>query len=251
MGKLHELLAVEDSLLTKFKKMLEEGVSTFSSKEHLFNGRTIRQESCFQETDAEYKEFPNTTQTNPVQETVPGKLQYIAAAATEYFDSVASKDATNCGARADLELNGQVLLTNVPATTLLFIENKFKSIRNLIESIKTLDQAKVWTKATDEDNVFVGPEISKVVKVTIKKPTIVVQQTDKHPAQVTILDEHRIVASTATVERSGLITSATKSNLMRRCDEIISAAKQARQRANNIEITKTKVGDTLFNYLLK
>ncbi len=250
MGKLHELLAVEDSLLTKFKKVVEEGISTFSSKEHLFKGQATLQKSVLTESDPRQKEHPDLSEVVPVQETVASKLSYIADTATNYFDSVASKDATNCTANADLVVNGRTIATGLPATTLLFIENKFKSIRSLLESIKTLDQAKVWTESNNEPGIFIGPEQHKVTKIVNKKPTIVVQSNDKHPAQVHILEEHEIVATRTTTERCGLITSATKSDLMRRCDEIINAAKQARQRANNIDIVNRHIGNHLFNYLL-
>ena len=251
MGKLHELLAVEDSLLTKFKKLVEEGVDTFSKKEHLFKGATIRQESAFEKDDIQYKEYPDITETVPVQETVASKLDYIAESASHYFDSVASKDATNCTAKSDLVIDGTVVISNVPAVTLLFIENKFKSLRNLLESIKTLDQAKVWAGSSDQLNVFRAPETSKVAKVPVEEHVIIVQSTDKHPAQVAKTTKHQIVATRYQVEMSGLITSARKSDLMGKCDKIINAAKQARQRANDISIDQRVVGKHLFDYLLK
>ena len=108
MGQLHQTLAVENSKLITYKKLVEEGISTLSNKDHLFKGLTVVQKSY--ETDrnsANYTEYPDKTEQVPVQETVMGKLAYIKDAAVEYYDLVAQKDEANTRAKADLIVNGK------------------------------------------------------------------------------------------------------------------------------------------------
>lgn len=251
MGKLHELLAVEDSLMTKFKVVLQEGVSTLSSKEHLFKGTTINQQSLLDKEDPKYHKYPDTTHTVPVQETVHNKLRYIFEDAARYFDAVAQKDATNREANADLIIDEKVILKNVPAITLLFLENKFKGIRSLIESVKTLDPAKVWSKTPGQDGVFQTPESAVAIEEPVQEFPIVAPATDKHPAQVKEVTKHVVRATKRTVEMSGLISPQEKSNLMSRCDKIINACKTARQRANDVATKDVQVSKELFEYLMK
>lgn len=251
MGQLHQVLAVEAGKLVVFKQLTTEAVATFSGKEHLFKGLISRQvSSSSDETSTEYKEYPNITSIVPVQETVLGKLRYVADATIEYFDVVAQKDLANTQAKADLIVDGTVLLKDVPATTLLFIENKLKTIRGVIEAVKTLDGAKVWSPRSDQENVWQAPEDSKVVKQDVETYKTVTQATDKHPAQIVKVVEKIERAVKHTIETSGLITSLQKSKLLGKVDKLINAAKTARQQANNIEIVTVSIGKQLFDYLL-
>jgi hypothetical protein len=178
------------------------------------------------------------------------KLEYIFDVSTKYFDATAQRDEANCRAVADLIINDTVILAQVPATTLLFIENKFKTIRGLLTSIKTLDQAKVWSPSPIRPGVMQATEVTKPVKEAVEEWRIVVAATDKHPAQTQKMTEHHIRAIKATTELSGLISSAQLSKLLKRCDEIINAAKTARQTANDTEVKDVHVGKKLFNYLM-
>jgi len=205
MGQLHQILAVEDGKMTTFKKVVEEGISTFSSKPELFKGLTTEQVSEFQSDNPKYKEYPDSTEAVPVSETVLGKLRYVFDAAIEYFDLVAQKDKTNQTASADLMVDGVVILSNVPAVTLLFIENKMKSVRGLIEAVKTLDPAKIWSPKPGQDNVFQAVPVSKPVKEPEEKWQIVAPATDKHPAQVQKIISHELRATKSSTELSGLI----------------------------------------------
>ena len=250
MGQLHQTLAVENSKLITYKKLVEEGIATLSNKDHLFKGLTVVQKSY--ETDhnsANYTEYPDKTEQVPVQETVMGKLAYIKDAAIEYYDLVAQKDEANTRAKADLIVNGETLISNVPATTLLFLENKLKGFRALIEAAKTLDGAKIWTPR--ENGIYAAPEDTKVVKVPVKSHQSIAPATDKHQALVVEVINQVEKATRTSTELSGLITSAAKSNLLKRIDTLINAAKSARQTANNVDVANINIANKIFDYLLK
>ncbi len=249
MGKLHQTLAVEDALTTRFKQVIEEGINTFSKHPHLFQGLVTRQESRLEKEHPKYAEFPDNTETVPVATTVEDKLNYIFDVSSEYFDAAAQKDLANTKAKADLIIDGLTLLTDVPATTLLFIENKFKVIRNLLGSIKTLDQAKIWS-TTPTKNVFTAPETFKVIKETVKEWRIVAPATEKHPAQSQLVEDNQLRAVKYITEMSGLISSAQLSSLLKKCDKLINAAKTARQTANDVDIIPTTISKPLFKYLM-
>lgn len=250
MGKLHQTLAVETSKLNLFRKVIDEAVNTFSKKPNLFEGVDIIQTSRLVEEDPLYLEYPNMNNTVPVQETVPSKLEYVFDTCADYINLVAQKDKANREAKADLKIGDKVLLADVPATTLLFIENKFKVIRTVIEAAKTLDNALIWTKKDGLSDVWTTDRGTVPVKRTEPDFVTVAQATDKHPAQVKEITRERIMASKNQKNCSGLIQTKEKSELLARCDQIIEAAKRARQEANAIDVVDVNIASTLFNHIL-
>lgn len=248
MGKLHQLLAVHDSAQTMFKKVNEEAISTFTKKQNLFEGISSSTVSKLDSLDPLYPKFPDSTHYVPVAENVESKLNYVFAEAVKYFDINYQIDLANCEARSDIILDGNTIATNIPATTLLFLENKFKSVRGVIEAVPTLDPAIQWTP---DGVLYRMPEASKPVIDTVPEHTQVAPATDKHPAQIAVVNKTYIRGITKITGLSGRITVNRKSELLAKCDKIINACKQARQRANDVEHPTVVVGQKMFDYLMK
>lgn len=247
MSKLHQLLAVHDPAQTMFKKVNEEAISTFTKKTNLFEGISSNTTSKLDKEHPLYPKFPDTTQYVPVAENVESKLNYVFEEAIKYFDINYQIDLANCKARADIVLDGNVIAKDIPATTLLFLENKFKSIRGVVEAVPTLDPAIQWTK---DGAIYRSPEASKPVIDIVPEHTVVAGPTEKHPAQVAVVNNTYIRGITKITGLSGRITVHRKSELLAKCDKIINACKQARQRANDVEHDSSVIGKTLFNYLM-
>lgn len=251
MGKLHQLLAVHDSLMNVFKKTVEEGVSTFSKKENLFQGLVSETVSKLDQEDPRYAEFPNHTETVPVAETVPSKLSYILEHAAKYFDASCQIDEANCAAKADVILdNGTVLAKNLPAVTILFLENKFKTIRGLVEAVPTLDPAKNWAPREGMDNVFANPSAQVPVMEVVREHVVVAPHTDKHPAQVAVTEKKVVRAIKTTTNLSGRISTLEKSKILHRCDQLINALKKARQTANDVDHSNRQISDAFVSFLM-
>lgn len=251
MGKLHQHLAVEDSKQSILRSTLEEAIQTFSKRGHLMEGHTIVQTSKLNDDDPLYPEYPNSTYTKPVAETVMGKINWVLEHAKAYYDLSAQKDVANCQAKADLVINGKTILSDVPAITLLFIENKLKAVRNMIAQATTLDAAKNWSPHKAQENVWECDPEERTVKQKITDHVVVVPAQDKHPAQVREVQKEAIRAIRKSTNLSGFIQTKEKAELLMRCDELIQAAKQARQTANDQEVNgDVRIAEPLFNYLL-
>lgn len=250
MGKLHQTLAVEASKLTHCTSVQNEAINTFSKKDHLFNGVVIKQTSKLDEKDELYPEYPNSTETVPVNETVIDKLHYVLDVTGEYYNLVAQKDEANTRAKADLVVGGITLLKDVPATTLLFLENKLKSVRNVIGAVKTLDQAKIWNKDPNQSHVYCTNPTSRTVKHNTNEWKAITEATEKHQAQLKEVLVTKINAVRETTELCGYITVQEKSDLLGRCDDLIEATKKARQTANDINVVDVNVTSTVFDYLM-
>ena len=59
----------------------------------------------------------------------------------ELFDTTATKDYANCEARADIEIDGTVILPNVPVTYLLFLEKQVDNLNTIVTELPTLDSS--------------------------------------------------------------------------------------------------------------
>lgn len=250
MGKLHQHLAVEDSKASIYKSTMDEAKQTFAKRDHLMKGRVVEQQSKLTEDNLLYPEFPNKTESMPVAETAIGKINWVLQHASAYYDLSAQKDAANCKAKANLVINGVAILKDLPAITLLFIENKLKGIRDLISQTKTLDAARNWHQHTAQSDVWESDPNTRVIKQPEQDFVTAAPASDKHAAQVREITVERIRAVSTATELSGFMPTAEKADLLMRCDELIQAAKQARQTANDQEVADVRIAKPIFDYLL-
>lgn len=235
MGKLHEILAVEKDLAEGAKKLVAEGIKTFSSKANLFIG-TVTTLRHFDESN---KRLDSETEVT-LSETVPGKLSHINRAVQKYWDTIYIKENTNTVAKADLEHNGTILVRDVPATVLLGLESRLSGYRELLESIPTLSPGQKWELDPDYgENVYRSQNPDNSFKTEKNfEFRIMTAATDKHPAQIEKWNVDKPVADIQKTTWSGMISSARKAQILANLDSLISSVKKARQRANSVEIVK-------------
>lgn len=250
---LHEILAVEADLTGTAKRITEETKHTFREKGTHFQSthRTLKMVTAGVDqavTDAaEQAEEQRTEMVTTVHE----KLKYTLSQLTPFYDVVLQKEATNQDAIADLIVNGKTIATGLPATFLLGMETKLKSLREIYEVIPTLAPGIRWDKdETVGRNVYrmSQPEVrAKTAKTWQHK--VLVAATDKHPAQIEKWEEAVTVGTFTKQAWSSAMTATEKSELLGRIDDLIQAVKQARQRANSVAVRKISIGKALVDYL--
>lgn len=254
MTKLHEILAVEPDLEGTAKKVTKEGEKTFE-KGALFIGFEKSWEMFAEERS---KEAPPPERQN-METTVHDKLAYVCGHLARYYDSVLTKEFANQTAWADLVVDGEVLISDAPATFLLGMENKLKALRAMYERIPTLAMGFEWSKAEDlGEHVYrqVNPEVKFKTAKTFRHQILVQamfpsegQGGTSLPAQVEKWEETENVGMSTKSTWCGMISSAQKSAILHRLDNLIQACKGARQRANDIQVSKINVCKALFAYI--
>jgi len=249
MGKMHELLAVEQDLEDVFKKVLKEAKTTFSKHQNLFTGM-VRTLEMFD--DEENNKVGGIKEKQERETTVNEKLNYIATPIENYIDCLLQKDLTNKQACADIDVNGVILGQDIPATFLLTMEKRLKFIRDVFESIPTLEKGVKWEDSSSEGKGVYETKEPKVTEKTqkFKNSIIVAQATKEHRAQVEVWDDTRVVGKYLDTYTSGKITSGRKSIYLNKIDNLIQAVKQARMRANSTEVVKDKIGSVFMDYIL-
>lgn len=251
---LHEILAVEVDVQGVAKKIIPETVHTFKEKANHFLGahRTLKLFNGGDNEAATEAAEKAEEQHQEMVTTVHDKLQYTLEQVTRYYDVVLQKEATNQDAVADLVLaDGTVLATNLPATFLLGMETKLKELRAVYEATPTLAPGIDWVR--DEAK---GAHIWKQRNPEVRAKTaktfnhkVLVQPTDKHPAQIEKWEETVNVGAYTKEQWSSALTPTEKSKLLGRIDDLIQATKQARMRANSTPVRQVSIGKKLINFI--
>lgn len=243
MGKMHELLAVEATLKGQADSVVKETIVNFTKKAHLFTGKTRN----YQPVDDEGEKFAD--EDVEMTTTVPDRLKYTFDAMVPALDATYQKEVTNTTAKADVVVNGEVLLENVPAVALLTLETELKKVRQLLVKAPTLEPGKGWTKDEAVNNTWVSKEIVTVKTKKVEDFKVVVQPTDKHPAHVERVVEDKTVGHWHTQDISGEITSNEKHEMLARLDNLLREVKKARARANQVDVVDQKVGKAILDFI--
>ena len=244
MAKMHELLAAEPNVKVKAEVILKEAINTFVKKQGLFDG-IIR---TYQPKDDEGEQFP--AESKELSTTVLDKLDYTFIPLIQRLDLIASKEITNTVAKADITINGKVLIADVPATSLLAMEKEVKKWRELLLHVLTLEPGVKWHFDTQNGYHKTNPvqtlKGKKIDDVLIKYPA-----TKEHPAQTEVVTKDIIVGTWETIKLSGAIPAARKAELLNKVDVLEIEIKAARQRANCEKVNYVKYGKTLADYIFK
>lgn len=183
-----------------------------------------------------------------VQVNVEDALKLIAKSMSKLFDITATKDFANCNARADVRLDGEILLTSVPVTYLLFLEKQLTDMHTIAKKFPTLDPAESWS-FDPAQNAFATEPVQSVRTKKVLRNHVKAEATDKHPAQVDTYSEDIVVGYWRTVKYSGALPAKRLGEILDRIDKLRDAVKFAREEANSIEVTNQTVGETVFAYL--
>jgi hypothetical protein len=245
---LGQVIARESMARAEANKQL--GVIHKNGQKHqLFEGLRKDYEP-FAETDAEresgVKRIPS--ETKAVQQRAEDMLVQFLAEYAPAIDLAAAKDFGNTEARADVKVDGAVLLGNVPATHLLHMEKVLADWGTFIAGLPVLDPAEHWSPGPDrvmesEPEVTFRAEVKKV-------PLVLHSPTDKHPAQVAIIDETVNAGRWTKIRFSGALTAERKRELAQRVSVLVAAFKVAREEANRTEASPKSEAQFLVDYLL-
>lgn len=245
MTKLHEILAVEGDVRKEAERIKAETVHTFQSKPQHFKGH-VKTTTMFSEDDV-----TPAPEVVTITDTVNGKLRYTLSHFGNWLDVVHQKEEANQRAVADVIVGETVLLEKVPATFLLGLEAKLLAIKDLYANIPTLAPGINWMLSGDLDDVFVA-QMDKETFVTRKtiNSKVLYEATDHHPAEIERWTEDQRVGKNVTQSSCSMVSAGDKARMIGKLNKLITAVRQARQRANGVDINKRKVSDILVNYLL-
>jgi hypothetical protein len=241
MPLLNQILAIEKGTKSKAEQELTRAYHQLQ-KPDLLAGIS----KTYQPKDEEGDQLP--PESKRVQMKAEELLRQVSGYIAELFDVTLTKDVANCGAKADLVVDGQTLLKDVPVTTLLFLEKKLVDIHTFVSKLPTLDPAYDWHYDTAQDCWATEPRQTHRTQ-KIQRPLVLAPATDKHPAQVQLVTEDVIAGNWTTIGFSGAMQSQRVNQIVARVEKLQAAIKMAREAANSIEAPKQEMGKPIFDYL--
>jgi hypothetical protein len=241
MARLNQIIAVEKGIKSRSLQELTEAHHALQ-KPTLLAGiaRTYRPK------DEEGEQLP--PESTRVQIKAEDIIRQSVEVLTGLFDVTATKDWTNCQAKADVVVDGQVLLAQAPATYLLFLEKQLVDLHTFVKKLPVLDASETWTFDASADCWATEP-VQTVKTKKIPRNHVKAEATEKHPAQVEVYYEDVVVGHWRTVKFSGALQAQRLNELLTRVEKLQQATKFAREEANDIEVDEHKVGEQIFRYL--
>lgn len=248
--KLHELLAVHDNLKGQSTKVTKDTMGSFSSKRHLFEAK-VKLVRSLKDNEPDVTESQSSIET-----TVAKEVMFVVKHLTSLINVSSQIDAANTGARADiLNEDGSVFMKDVPAGTLLNLEkHRIPELRDFIHSIPTLDSAKGFTPATDMGpGYYKAREVIKDREKKSRETVVLYPHSDKHPAQVQLVETQVKVGTILEQEWSALLTPAQKADLLENVEELYRMVAKARSKANDhaVDTSENKIGKALLDFVFE
>ncbi len=241
MAKLNQIIAIEKGIKSEALRDLTDAHQLLQ-KPALLSGisRTYRPK------DEEGEQLP--PESTKVQVKAQEVIRTTVEVMTKLFDITATKDWANGLAKADVVVNGNVLLAQVPVSYLLFLEKQLADLHTFVKKLPTLDASETWTFDTSTDSwATEAMQTSKTKK--IPRNHVKAEATEHHPAQVEVYYEDVVVGYWRTVKFSGALPATRVNELLDRVETLQQAVKFAREEANSLDVQDQKVGEKVFQYL--
>lgn len=238
--RLIQVLAVEHGRRTRMEHTFT-ALHHLSQRESLFNGQT----RTYAPKDDEQKLPPESVL---VQNTVADLLTVVRREVGEMVDTTALKEWGNAKATADLVVDGDVLISQVPVTFLLWLEKQLTEILTFVSALPVLDPAYVW-----DVDAATGLRATKEIETakTAKVPKVIVryEATDKHPAQTDMVAEDVVVGYWTKRLLSGALPAQERDAIAARVVRLRDATKEARETANLTEVEEVAAAKPVFDFL--
>ena len=168
---------------------------------------------------------------------------------SELFDLTLTLDHGNCLARGDiLSDDGKAIASDVPVSTLLFLEKQLANIHAFVNKLPTPDPAEVWKHDGAQDLLATAVRQTARTK-KVQKPLVLFPATPEHPAQTQLVTEDIVAGDWSQTLFTSRIPASQKNEILDRVTKLQDAVKVARERANSIEVEKKKIGESVLSYV--
>ncbi|MDJ1467375.1 hypothetical protein QNI19_18245 [Cytophagaceae bacterium DM2B3-1] len=259
--KLNVLLAKTDHLQSIFRKLIEDYVKFFKTKQGEFRGERKTYQALPDTVD-----LPNERKNELVVTTVTEKLDWLVDNSKEYLDALFSQELTNAYgiAKATLVVEGQEWgeFTSLELLRLKsFLENG--TLKELYENIPVRNDDEIWENTTEE--MYIGRDIfeSALLKgdrMTTVKETYILEDPNlsknldlKNYTPVTATRDKPTRLGEFTFQKfSGEWSHRQRAELLRRRSVLLTAVIEALKVCNEVEVQKSQLtADKIFSYLHK
>lgn len=181
-------------------------------------------------------------------------LKELAGLTTELFDTEACLDYANCTARANVVVDGAILVENAPATFLIFLEKQLTDLHTTLAKCGVPDPAKEWVYDSGA-RIFRAARSETVKTKKVERPLVLAPAipgtngSPGLPAQVKTTIEDINEGVWTTIAHSGAVSTADKKVYLDRIQHVIDAVKVAREQANMADAQPVTVGKRIMDFI--
>lgn len=198
--------------------------------------------------DDEGERFP--PEKTLVQLRAGDAVKSFQTAMVELFDVVATKDWGNCAAKADIVVDGTVLVQAAPVTYMLFLEKQLEDVHTFVKKLPVLDPSENWS-LNDVQDCWASDAVETTKTKKVPKNHVKAEATEKHPAQVDVYHEDVVVGHWKTVKFSGAMPAAKVREMLERVEKLQKAVKIAREEANSAVVDPVRAGYKILGYIFQ
>jgi hypothetical protein len=190
-------------------------------------------------------------QARRVQITAAELIGRVNETLTKMFDVKFQREEGNAEARADVTVDGTVLITGVPVGYLMYLESQVGKIVELIDTIPTLNPADEWTDTATglRDGVWQSAARKTAVPKRVPQVQVLYDATKEHPAQVRPYETEVTVGWWTTTKYSGQMDPKVQQDMRARAVKVQDALRKAREQANRLEVNDRRTAAPLLSYI--
>jgi hypothetical protein len=243
--RLNQIIAIANGEKSRKEKILSLTYQKLQ-KHELFVGMTRTYRPLEESEHGITERLPNEKRL--VQMTIQDAIKDTVKVLKDTFNTIATQDIGNQKATANVIIDGDVLLENVPATNLIFLEKQLIDLNTFVSKFPTLDPAEDWTYS--EDSGCYKTDVKETARTKkVSKSIVKYEATKEHPAQTEMITEDKIVGYWEAIFLSGAIRKEDKNKILDRILQLSKAVKIAREEANNTEVKMSTIGDGVLDYI--
>lgn len=239
--KLNQVIAIEQGVKSKGNTQKSE-LYKVAQKPTLFNGLVKK----YRPRAEDGEKFPDEKQK--VQFTAAGLVTDVSTVLKSLFNVEASKDWANCLAKADIVVDGKVLIEGAPSTFLLYLGKELTDLDTFVSALPTLSEDEEW-KVDAQVGLYKTEPTETIKTKKVQKPIVLYPATTEHPAQTQLITEDETVGTWQQTKLSGAYTLEAKKALLARIQKLADAVKTAREQANMIEAADQNAGTVIVGWL--
>lgn len=243
MTKLNQLLAIERGVASTAQRTLTDAYQ-LAQRATIFTGLS----RVYTPKDDDGDRLPS--ESTKVQQTVTSLVRSVTPRLSAWLNVEWEKDFANTLAKADVVVDGTILVADAPVTYLLWLEKRLTDLRTFVEKWPTLDPAEVWA-AEPITGLYATPAQETTRSQKQLRALVKYDATDKHPAQTETYTVDVPVGTWATTKLSGAVAQSDKNAALDRVDKVLAAVRRAREAANAIDVPADAVnpGQAITDYV--
>jgi hypothetical protein len=244
MPRLNQILAIEADVKSKTTSELTK-LHRMSDAPGLFNGV----EKNYRPKDEEGERFP--PEKVKVQARAMDVVNAAGALYADLINVVSQKDVGNMKAVANVVVDGNEILSGVPATHLLWLDKRLEDWHTFINKMPELDIAEQWNPIPEDKGMYRTEQRQTIKTAKIQTPMVLIPPGPHTQGKAEIITVDNTVGYWDTVKFSAAIPANTKKELLARIQKLLRAVRFAREEANKVDVPEVNFGTVVMDYLLK